>query len=141
MQLFYPGPGTTASRPFIHGTLPIRPRRNFVVHPARMGHPSLVNHRRSDVQTKKLINTYTYWSGAYVLESLPHALYCFLAAPTDFRKVLISSVNTSRDSDTVASIACAFAGALNGTRSISADFKDELEYRPILKSLALELIK
>ena len=83
----------------------------------------------------------SYWSGAYVLESLPHALYCFLAAPTDFRKVLISSANTSRDSDTVASIACAFAGALNGARSISADFKDELEYRPILESLALKLIK
>jgi len=55
-----------------------------------------------------------FWSGAYVLESLPFALYCFLHSPDDFDRVLFDSVNESRDSDTVAAMACTFSGALNG---------------------------
>jgi ADP-ribosylglycohydrolase len=55
-----------------------------------------------------------FWSGAYVLESLPFALYCFLYSPTHFDRVLYNAVNESKDSDTVAAIACSFCGALNG---------------------------
>ena len=55
-----------------------------------------------------------FWSGAYVLESLPFALYCFLYSPGHFDRVLYNSVNESKDSDTVAAIACTFCGALNG---------------------------
>lgn len=55
-----------------------------------------------------------FWSGAYVLESLPFALYCFLYSPGHFDRVLYNSVNESKDSDTVATIACTFCGALNG---------------------------
>lgn len=55
-----------------------------------------------------------FWSGAYVLESLPFALYCFLYSPGNFDRVLCNSVNESRDSDTVAAMACSFCGALNG---------------------------
>lgn len=58
-----------------------------------------------------------FWSGAYVLESLPFALYCFLYSPGHFDRVLYNSVNESRDSDTVAAIACTFCGALNGLDS------------------------
>lgn len=55
-----------------------------------------------------------FWSGAYVLESLPFALYCFLYSPGDFDRILFNAVNESRDSDTVAALACTFCGALNG---------------------------
>jgi ADP-ribosylglycohydrolase len=55
-----------------------------------------------------------FWSGAYVLESLPFALYCFLYSPGHFDRVLYNSVNESKDSDTVASMACTLCGALNG---------------------------
>ena len=57
-----------------------------------------------------------FWSGAYVLESLPFALYCFLYSPGHFDRVLYNSVNESKDSDTVAAIACTFCGALNGLK-------------------------
>ena len=57
---------------------------------------------------------HVFWSGAYVLESLPFALYCFLRTPDDFDVVLYDAVNESRDSDTVAALACTFSGALNG---------------------------
>lgn len=55
-----------------------------------------------------------FWSGAYVLESLPFALYCFLYSPGHFDRVLYNSVNESKDSDTVAAMACTLCGALNG---------------------------
>ena len=38
-----------------------------------------------------------YWSGAYVLEGLPQAFYCFLRSPADFRETLLQAVNSSRD--------------------------------------------
>ncbi|MHA3774860.1 ADP-ribosylglycohydrolase family protein [Verrucomicrobiota bacterium sgz303538] len=77
-----------------------------------------------------------YWSGAYVLESLPHAFYCFLRTPGDFRETLLQAVNTSHDSDTVAAIACNLSGALNGISGIPQMYLDELEFRKELESLA-----
>lgn len=77
-----------------------------------------------------------YWSGAYVLESLPHAFYCFLRTPTDFRETLLQAVNTSHDSDTVAAIACNLSGALNGVSAIPQAYLEELEFRDELVSLA-----
>jgi ADP-ribosyl-[dinitrogen reductase] hydrolase len=59
------------------------------------------------------------WSGAYVLESLPFALYCFLMHPMDFKTTLLSSTNGSKDSDTVAAMSCALSGALNGRTALS----------------------
>lgn len=77
-----------------------------------------------------------HWSGAYVLESLPHAFYCFLRTPRDFRETLLQAVNTSRDSDTVAAIACNLSGALNGVTAIPQAYLDELEFRDELTRLA-----
>ena len=61
-----------------------------------------------------------FWSGAFVLESLPFALYCFLYSPGHFDRVLFNSVNESRDSDTVAAMACTLCGALNGLDKVVA---------------------
>ena len=77
-----------------------------------------------------------FWSGAYVLESLPFALYCFLYAPGDFRETLLNSVNYSKDSDTVAAIACSFSGALNGIEAIEPYYVEELEFRDTLRDIA-----
>jgi ADP-ribosylglycohydrolase/uncharacterized protein YegL len=77
-----------------------------------------------------------YWSGAYVLESLPHAFYCFLRSPEDFRQTLLQAVNSSRDSDTVAAIAGNLSGALNGVQAIPKAYLDELEYRRELGQLS-----
>lgn len=82
-----------------------------------------------------------FWSGAYVLESLPFALYCFLYTPRDFRQTLLNSVNYSKDSDTVATIACSFSGALNGVEAIEPYYVEELEIRDRLIDIAERMIK
>ena len=101
-----------------------------------------------------------FWSGAYVLESLPFALYCFLLSPGHFDQVIYSAVNESKDSDTVAAMACTFCGALNGlcvsmdrmkiTTDIDCEFSaikkdvdylDELEFREELIDVADRLLQ
>ena len=81
-----------------------------------------------------------YWSGAYVLESLPQAFYCFLRSPEDFRETLFQAVNCSRDADTVAAIACNLSGTLNGVRAIPQPYLDDLEFRQDLDHLAHSLL-
>jgi ADP-ribosyl-[dinitrogen reductase] hydrolase len=81
-----------------------------------------------------------YWSGAYVLESLPHAFYCFLRSPDDFRETLLQAVNCSRDADTVAAIACNLSGTLNGVRAIPQPYLDDLEFRRDLDHLAHSIL-
>jgi ADP-ribosyl-[dinitrogen reductase] hydrolase len=81
-----------------------------------------------------------YWSGAYVLESLPQAFYCFLRSPEDFRETLLQAVNCSRDADTVAAIACNLSGTLNGVRAIPQPYLDDLEFRQDLDHLAHSLL-
>jgi ADP-ribosylglycohydrolase len=44
-------------------------------------------------------------NGAYVLESLPCALWCFLANPDDFEATLFAAVDAGHDADTVAAMA------------------------------------
>jgi ADP-ribosyl-[dinitrogen reductase] hydrolase len=82
-----------------------------------------------------------YWSGAYVLESLPHAFYCFLRSPEDFRQTLLQAVNSSRDSDTIAAIAGNLSGALNGARAIPQPYLDDLEFRQELENLGHSLLR
>ncbi len=102
-----------------------------------------------------------FWSGAYVLESLPFALYCFLFSPGHFDRVIYNAVNESVDSDTVAAMAGTFCGALNGLHrnmdrqywqkvktdsdrdlfaitdmKTDADYLGELEFREELTGLA-----
>ena len=81
-----------------------------------------------------------FWSGAYVLESLPFALYCFLFSTNDFRSTLLNSVNYSRDSDTVGSLACSFSGALNGMNEIDKYYIENLEFKDYLIKLADKLL-
>jgi ADP-ribosyl-[dinitrogen reductase] hydrolase len=81
-----------------------------------------------------------YWSGAYVLESLPQAFYCFLRSPADFRETLLQAVNCSRDADTVAAIAGNLSGTLNGVRAIPQPYLDDLEFRQDLDDLAHSLL-
>lgn len=78
-------------------------------------------------------------NGPYVLESLPFALYCFLRSPEDFQEVLTTAVNYGGDTDTVASMACAIAGAYQGVDAIPAHLLQGLEYKDTLVLLADKL--
>lgn len=76
------------------------------------------------------------FNGAFVLESLPAALYFFLRAPHDLEAVLLSAVNAAYDADTVAAMAGTLGGALGGESALPQRLLSELEYRDRLIELA-----
>jgi ADP-ribosylglycohydrolase len=75
-------------------------------------------------------------NGAYVLESLPCAVWCFLAGPEDFEQTLFTAVDAGHDADTVAAMACTLSGAYHGYSRLPERLLDELEYRDRLVELA-----
>lgn len=78
----------------------------------------------------------TWHNGAYVLESLPCALWCFLASPEDFEQSLFVAVDAGHDADTVAAMACTLAGAYHGYSRLPTRLLDDLEFRDTLLALA-----
>lgn len=76
------------------------------------------------------------WNGAYVLESVPAAMYCFLRSPDNMEQVLLQAANAAYDADTVAALAGTLAGALGGEAALPARLLPELEYRDELVALA-----
>ncbi|MEQ8717761.1 MAG: ADP-ribosylglycohydrolase family protein [Acidimicrobiales bacterium] len=76
------------------------------------------------------------YNGAFVLESFPAALWCFLSAPDDPEAVVVTAAGGGRDADTVASMAGNLAGAFNGTHLLPQRWLDELEYPDHLVELA-----
>ena len=54
------------------------------------------------------------YNGAFVLETLPCALWCFLRDVNDPEEGVVTAVLGGRDADTVASMAAAYFGALHG---------------------------
>jgi ADP-ribosylglycohydrolase len=79
-------------------------------------------------------------NGAFVLESLPAAVYCFLASPADPERVIVTAANGGFDADTVAAMAGNLAGALDGASALPTRWLEDLEYRKELGALAKELL-
>lgn len=77
-----------------------------------------------------------FYNGALVNESLPSALWCFLHAPEDFEKVVVTAANGGRDADTVGAMAGALAGAYNGESGLPRRWLDDLEDADRLRALA-----
>jgi len=75
-------------------------------------------------------------NGAYVLESLPCALWCFLASPDDFEQTLFAAVDAGHDADTVAAMGCTLAGAYHGYSKLPKRLVADLEYHERLLELA-----
>ena len=81
-----------------------------------------------------------FYNGAFVLESLPTALWCFLRSPEDPEEVLVTAVNAGYDADTVAAMAGALAGAYLGDGAFPARWTgDDLEHADQLRQLADDL--
>ena len=78
-------------------------------------------------------------NGAYVLGSLPCALWCFLASPEDFEQTLFTAVDAGHDADTVAAMACTLSGAYHGYSRLPARLLGDLEYHDDLVNLADDL--
>ena len=80
-------------------------------------------------------------NGAYVLESLPAALWCFLEEAGDPEQAVVLAANGGYDADTVASMAGAFSGALHGESAWPRRWLDDLEYADELRALADGLLE
>jgi len=69
-------------------------------------------------------------------EALATALYCFLLFPDDPLAVVRRAACSSGDSDSIAALAGAFAGAHHGAAAWPPDWTEPLEYRTRLFALA-----
>jgi len=75
-------------------------------------------------------------TGKFILQSLPAAMFCFLAHPYDFESAVLCAVNAGGDTDTIAAMTGALSGAFNGAMSIPIRWLDELEKKDYLIDLA-----
>jgi ADP-ribosyl-[dinitrogen reductase] hydrolase len=80
------------------------------------------------------------WNGAFVIESLPVALWAFLRYWNDPEELLVTTASMGHDSDTIAAMAGSLAGALHGTDWVPTRWLDKLEYRNELIGLPDDLV-
>jgi poly(ADP-ribose) glycohydrolase ARH3 len=73
-------------------------------------------------------------------ESLPFALYAFLARPHSFEDCLMEAVLSGGDRDTLGAMAGAISGAYLGATAITALWREKLENRDLIERLALALL-
>jgi ADP-ribosylglycohydrolase len=72
-------------------------------------------------------------------EAVALALYCFLRYPDDYRAAVLRAANTNGDSDTVACIAGALAGARVGSKGIPSGWIQRIEKSRTLGALAARI--
>lgn len=83
------------------------------------------------------VEAFSYlYNGAFVLESLPAAFWCFLRSPEDPEGALVTAADRGRDADTVASMAGNLAGAHLGEEALAERWLRDLEFRDELCELA-----
>lgn len=90
-------------------------------------------------QPPEKVFAYLY-NGAFVLESLPSAIWCFLEYRENPEATLITAVNAGYDADTVASMAGNLAGAYLGEEAFPERWREDLEYAAELRDLADQLL-
>ncbi len=72
-------------------------------------------------------------------ESVPFALFSFLRHPKSFTDCLYCAVLNGGDRDTLGAMACAISGSYLGIASIPSDWRNKLENRSYIETLALKL--
>ncbi len=65
-------------------------------------------------------------SGAYLLETIPSALYILMKYAHDPEEAIVRAVNDTYDNDTIAAIVGAAVGALHGVEALPARWRDGL---------------
>jgi len=81
------------------------------------------------------------YNGAFVLESLPAALWFFAARAEDPEEAIVHAANAGYDADTVAAMVGNLVGAYHGAAALPARWVDDLEFRGELEGLADDLAK
>jgi len=74
--------------------------------------------------------------GKFILQTLPAAMYCFLAYPYDLEAAILCAVNAGGDADTIGAMVGAMAGTFNGAQAIPIRWLNELEKKDILIELS-----
>lgn len=67
-----------------------------------------------------------WYSGAYLLETVPSALYILMQHGHDPEEAIIRAVNDTRDNDTIGAIVGAAVGALHGRQALPSRWVDGL---------------
>jgi ADP-ribosylglycohydrolase len=70
-----------------------------------------------------------WWSGAYLLETIPCVLYILIRHGHDPEESITRAVNDTKDNDTIASIVGALVGALHGKDALPKKWIDGLTGR------------
>ena len=76
------------------------------------------------------------YNGAFVLESLPAAIWSFLTNADDPEEAIVVAVNGGYDADTVAAMAGAMAGAYHGEIGLPDRWLDDLEAAADIRAIA-----
>lgn len=79
------------------------------------------------------------WNGAFALESVPAAFYCFLKYRDEPRRALLTAVNAGSDADSVGAMTGQLLGAWHGTAGLPREWREGLEARAELEELADQL--
>jgi hypothetical protein len=80
-------------------------------------------------------------NGGFVLESLPMSLWCFASHPEDPAAAIMTAVNGGKDTDTIAAMTGAMAGAYHGVSGLPKPWVDHLEYVDGLAGYADDLLE
>jgi ADP-ribosylglycohydrolase len=70
-----------------------------------------------------------WYSGAYLLETLPSVLYTLARHATDPEEALVCAVNDTKDNDTIGAIVGAAVGALHGASALPERWVEQLSGR------------
>jgi ADP-ribosylglycohydrolase len=68
----------------------------------------------------------SWYSGAYLLETVPTVLYILTLHGYDAEAAIIRAVNDTKDNDTIAAIVGAAVGALHGEQALPKRWRDGL---------------
>lgn len=78
-------------------------------------------------------------NGVEAFESVPTAIYCFAKNHEDYAKVVLYAISLGGDTDTIAAMAGAIAGAYHGEEALPRKWVENLERRDYIKRLAEKL--
>jgi ADP-ribosylglycohydrolase len=121
------------------------PERDWRHRPGKTGTPVRLADRLREVPgllAADVEDVFAYlYNGAFVLETLPAALWCFLRHLDEPTDGVLTAVRRGHDADTVASMAAAYLGALHGPGAFPETWTGaQLEFRSELLDLADRLV-
>ena len=82
-----------------------------------------------------------FYSGGFVLETLPTVLWSFVTAYRDPTAVLTKAITVGHDTDTVGAMAGTLAGALHGVEALPPHLVAQLDCRQELDTMACALFE